>query len=51
MLAEDPEEDEPGVARTTPEPEDLTPQGRYRSTVTDSPEFEWRLPDTGFLKR
>jgi S-DNA-T family DNA segregation ATPase FtsK/SpoIIIE len=51
VLAEDPEEDEPGVARTTPEPEDLTPQGRYRSTVTDSPEFEWRLPDTGFLKR
>ena len=44
MLAEDPEEDEPGVARTTPEPEDLTPQGRYRSTVTDSPEFEWRCP-------
>jgi S-DNA-T family DNA segregation ATPase FtsK/SpoIIIE len=37
VLAEDPEEDEPGVARTTPEPEDLTPQGRYRSTVTDSP--------------
>jgi DNA segregation ATPase FtsK/SpoIIIE, S-DNA-T family len=51
MLAEDPEEDEPGVARTTPEPEDLTPQGRYRNTVTDSPEFEWHLPDTAFLKR
>src|SRR4051812_24940636 len=51
QLAEDPEEDEPGVARTTPDPEDLTPQGRYRSTVTASPEFEWALPDTGFLKR
>ena len=51
MLAEDPEEDEPGVARTTPDPEDLTPQGRYRATVTDSPDFEWPLPDTGFLKR
>jgi S-DNA-T family DNA segregation ATPase FtsK/SpoIIIE len=51
VLAEDPEEDEPGVARTTPEPEDLTPQGRYRSTITDSPEFEWRLPDTAFLRR
>ena len=50
-LAEDPEEDEPGVARTTPDPEDLTPQGRYRATVTDSPEFEWTLPDTAFLKR
>ena len=51
MLAEDPEEDEPGVARTTPDPDDLTPQGRYRATVTDSPDFEWLLPDTGFLKR
>ena len=50
-LAEDPEEDEPGVARTTPDPEDLTPQGRYRATVTESPDFEWTLPDTGFLKR
>ena len=51
QLAEDPEEDEEGVARTTPDPEDLTPQGRYRSTVTDSPEFEWTLPDPSFLKR
>jgi DNA segregation ATPase FtsK/SpoIIIE, S-DNA-T family len=51
QLAEDPEEDEPGVARTTPDPEDLTPQGRYRSTVTDSPDFEWILPDPSFLKR
>jgi DNA segregation ATPase FtsK/SpoIIIE, S-DNA-T family len=50
-LAEDPEQDEPGVARTTPDPEDLTPQGRYRATVTESPDFEWSLPDTGFLKR
>jgi len=50
-LAEDPETDEPGVARTTPNPEDLTPQGRYRASVTDSPEFEWTIPDTGFLKR
>ena len=50
-LAEDPETDEPGVARTTPNPEDLTPQGRYRASVTDSPEFEWTLPDPAFLKR
>ena len=35
-LAEDPETDEPGVARTDAEPEqDLTPQGRYRAAVTD----------------
>ena len=51
VLAEDPEEDEPGVARTTPDPEDLTPQGRYRASVTDSPDFEWTLPDPSFLKR
>jgi S-DNA-T family DNA segregation ATPase FtsK/SpoIIIE len=50
-LAEDPETDEPGVARTTPDPADLTPQGRYRATVTESPDFEWSLPDIGFLKR
>jgi S-DNA-T family DNA segregation ATPase FtsK/SpoIIIE len=50
-LAEDPETDEPGVTRSTPDPEDLTPQGRYRATVTESPDFQWTLPDTGFLKR
>ena len=50
-LAEDPETDEPGVARTVPNEEDLTPQGRYRASVTESPEFEWTLPDTAFLKR
>src|SRR3954454_18841157 len=50
-LAEDPEEDEPGVARTTPDPEDLTPQGRYRASVTEAPDFEWTIPETSFLKR
>jgi DNA segregation ATPase FtsK/SpoIIIE, S-DNA-T family len=50
-LAEDPETDEPGVARTTPTPEQLTPQGRYRAEVTESPDFEWTIPDTAFLKR
>ncbi len=49
-LAEDPEEDEEGVKRST-EPADLTPQGRYRASVTDSPEFEWTVPDPRFLKR
>jgi S-DNA-T family DNA segregation ATPase FtsK/SpoIIIE len=48
-LAED--TDEPGVTRSTVAPEDLTPQGRYRSSVTDSPEFEWTRPDPAFLKR
>jgi S-DNA-T family DNA segregation ATPase FtsK/SpoIIIE len=53
-LAEDPETDEPGVTRAGTEPvapEDLTPQGRYRASVTDSPDFEWHVPAAGFLKR
>src|SRR3954469_14966216 len=50
-LAEDPEEDETGVARTTPDAADLTPQGRYRASVTDAPDFEWTIPGTAFLKR
>src|SRR5690606_33065619 len=33
------------------EPGDLTPQGRYRSHVTDDPEFVWQIPDARSLKR
>jgi S-DNA-T family DNA segregation ATPase FtsK/SpoIIIE len=47
-LAEDPETDEPGVTRA---PSDLTPQGRYRPHVTESPDFEWTVPDPAALKR
>ena len=45
-LAEDPETDEPGVMRGAREvaPEDLTPQGRLRRSVTDAPEFVWSCP-------
>jgi DNA segregation ATPase FtsK/SpoIIIE, S-DNA-T family len=53
-LAEDPPEDEPGVTRGPVEPveaEQLTPQGRYRPEVTDSPDFVWQLPDPGMLTR
>jgi S-DNA-T family DNA segregation ATPase FtsK/SpoIIIE len=50
-LAEDPPEDEPGVTRAAVEPEQLTPQGRYRREVTDSPDFEWTIPEPGFLTR
>ncbi|HEU4700931.1 MAG TPA: DNA translocase FtsK, partial [Conexibacter sp.] len=32
-------------------PDELTPQGRYRASVTDDPEFVWRVPSGGFLKR
>jgi S-DNA-T family DNA segregation ATPase FtsK/SpoIIIE len=31
--------------------DDLTPQGRYRPSVTDSPDFEWRLPGPAVLTR
>ena len=40
-------EDEPPL----PEPSDLTPQGRYRSSVTDDPSFTWRVPSARFLVR
>jgi S-DNA-T family DNA segregation ATPase FtsK/SpoIIIE len=61
------EPDEPGVTTgagvTSPEgdpladadraksPSDLTPQGRYRASVTDDPSFVWRIPTGRFLKR
>ncbi len=32
-------------------PEDLTPQGRYRASVTEDPEFVWRVPGARFLTR
>jgi S-DNA-T family DNA segregation ATPase FtsK/SpoIIIE len=47
-------EPEPIEPPTPSEPiadEDLTPQGRYRASVTDDPEFEWRLPSARFLVR
>ena len=53
-LAEDPVEDEDGVTRGPAEPvdpADLTPQGRYRRDVTDSPDFVWELPDPAKLTR
>ncbi len=45
---EDPEEEDlAGVART--DAADLTPAGRYRSAVTDDPDFKWELPDASRL--
>ena len=32
-------------------PEDLTPQGRYRASITDDPSFEWHVPRSRFLVR
>ncbi len=39
------------VPRRPAGPEDLTPQGRLRGSVTDDPEFQWRLPSPDLLKR
>jgi S-DNA-T family DNA segregation ATPase FtsK/SpoIIIE len=36
---------------TAVRPEDLTPQGRYRESVTDDPDFVWRVPPARFLTR
>jgi DNA segregation ATPase FtsK/SpoIIIE, S-DNA-T family len=48
---EDPEEETiPGVAHADPDdPDGLTPQGRYRGSVTEDPEFVWEMPDAGRL--
>jgi S-DNA-T family DNA segregation ATPase FtsK/SpoIIIE len=40
----------PGPSWET-EPEELTPQGRYRASITDDPQFEWRVPSPRFLTR
>jgi S-DNA-T family DNA segregation ATPase FtsK/SpoIIIE len=45
------EEDEPEVPAPIVDPTELTPQGRYRASVTDDPEFDWRVPSPRFLVR
>jgi S-DNA-T family DNA segregation ATPase FtsK/SpoIIIE len=45
---------EPELPSESPVPvaeEDLTPQGRYRASITDDPDFVWRLPSARFLVR
>ncbi len=59
MDAEEPDlapalpEPPPEEARAPDEvsPEDLTPQGRYRASITDDPSFVWRVPPSRFLVR
>ena len=34
-----------------PTPGDLTPQGRYRASITDDPSFVWHVPRARFLVR
>ena len=38
-------------ARRKPAPEELTPQGRMRGSITDDPGFHWQLPSVALLKR
>jgi len=42
---------EEGSEQPEPGPEDLTPQGRYRASITDDPSFEWHVPRSRFLVR
>ena len=42
---------EPTEQLALPEPEQLTPQGRFRASVTDDPHFQWRLPKRSVLTR
>jgi DNA segregation ATPase FtsK/SpoIIIE, S-DNA-T family len=46
-----PDREEPEHEALEVRPEDLTPQGRYRSSVTDDPDFEWHVPAARFLTR
>jgi S-DNA-T family DNA segregation ATPase FtsK/SpoIIIE len=43
-------EREPGPEARA-EPAELTPQGRYRASITDDPDFGWRVPGSRFLTR
>jgi S-DNA-T family DNA segregation ATPase FtsK/SpoIIIE len=60
LSAEDPVpelelDDEPGGTQFGPpdpvDPSALTPQGRYRASVTDDPDFVWRVPSARALTR
>ena len=46
---EEEDEDESGVMKIREE--DLTPQGRLRASVTDSPDFQWKVPRARLLTR
>ena len=42
---------EPDAAQLELRPEDLTPQRRYRASITEDPNFNWRVPPARFLTR
>jgi S-DNA-T family DNA segregation ATPase FtsK/SpoIIIE len=45
------EEAGPGGPARAVEQADLTPQGRYRESITEDPKFVWRVPTARFLTR
>jgi len=47
----EPEPEEEAAPTLAVDPEDLTPQGRYRASVTDRPEFIWKRPSVKLLSR
>ncbi len=50
--APEPEAPEPERERAeAPSTDELTPQGRYRASVTDDPSFVWHVPRARFLVR
>jgi S-DNA-T family DNA segregation ATPase FtsK/SpoIIIE len=50
-LEGDSENDIPAGPGTRPDPSQLTPQGRYRASVTEDPDFHWRVPTARSLTR
>ena len=40
---------EPGEAKHAGAEDELTPRGRYRASITENPDFEWRVPSARFL--
>jgi len=46
-----PEQDEEPADHAPIDPALLTPQGRYRASVTDDPSFQWKLPKSKLLTR
>jgi DNA segregation ATPase FtsK/SpoIIIE, S-DNA-T family len=49
--AEPGERHETALTKREVGPDDLTPQGRYRASITDDPDFVWRVPGGRFLTR
>jgi S-DNA-T family DNA segregation ATPase FtsK/SpoIIIE len=47
----EPEPEEEAAPTLAVDPDDLTPQGRYRASVTEHPDFVWKRPSPRLLAR